>query len=246
MRIISVVPSVTELLYDLGLDEEVVGITKFCIHPEKWFRTKTRVGGPKKLKIDIIRELKPDLILANKEENIKEEIEACAAFCKVHVDNISNYSEALEMIQVIGKLTGKETAAIKLIREIEIAFQKLKPAKNKSQRIVYMIWKNPLMTVGGDTYINNMLQMAGFKNIFADRLRYPVITEEELSDANPEVLILSSEPYPFTEKHVPYFRNLLPDTKILLADGEMFTWYGSRMRLAPDYFLQLQDEKNYD
>ncbi len=237
MHIISLVPSQTELLYDLGLDESVIGITKFCIHPNEWFQNKTRVGGPKRLHIDTIKNLNPDLIIANKEENIKEEIEACREFCTVHVTDVSNYDEALKMICEVGDITNRKKEAQNIILEIKSAFGGLK--RKSSQRVVYLIWKDPLMTIGGDTFINDMIERIGWTNIYSKEKRYPQLTEEEFVCTRPDILLLSSEPYPFSEKHIPYFQQLLPGTKILCVEGEPFCWYGSRMRYAPEYFMKL-------
>lgn len=238
MRIISLVPSQTELLYDLGLDESVAGITKFCIYPKEWFRSKSRVGGPKSIHIEKIRELKPDLIIANKEENIKEQIEACEEFCNVHVTDVSNYEEALQMIAAVGSLTHRKEKAASIINEIEIAFSQLK--RKIPRRVIYLIWKDPLMTIGGDTFINDMIEKIGWVNIYSHERRYPQLTEEELINAKPELLLLSSEPYPFTENHIPYFQRLLPNAKIINVAGEPFCWYGSRMRYAPEYFMDMK------
>lgn len=235
MRIISAVPSLTELLFDLGLEDEVVGITKFCVHPEKWFRTKTRIGGTKDIKIDIVKELHPTLILANKEENTKEDIEACMEFCQVHLNDVSTYEEALEMIGEIGQLTHRVKEAHKIITEISKKFKVL-PSLESKPKSIYLIWKDPIMAVGGDSFINDMMKRAGFDNVLKSKKRYPTLTPEDLTALGPEVLMLSSEPYPFSEKHLEYFKSLVPESKILFVDGEMFSWYGSRMRLAADYF----------
>lgn len=245
-RIVSVVPSQTELLSDLGLEEAVVGITKFCVHPEKWFRNKTRVGGTKQLHIDIIKELKPDLVLANKEENIKEQIEELANTFPVWISDVNNLQDSLEMMASIGEMTNKQQEATTLISQIKNGFDLLgenvfitAPAP---PRTAYLIWKEPYMTVGGDTFINNMLQHAGFKNVFDERTRYPSITVDDLIEARCELLLLSSEPYPFKQKHIDELKAQLPSTKIYLVDGEMFSWYGSHLVKAPAYFQQLQQE----
>ncbi len=239
-RIISLVPSQTELLYDLGLEDEVTGITKFCIHPQKWFRSKTRIGGTKQLHLNQIRELTPDLIIANKEENTREQIEELAKEFPVWTSDVNNYSQALEMIMAIGKMTGKEMEAQKLFDEIRKEFSKLSAVKK--YRAAYFIWKDPYMVAGHDNFIHDMMQHAGFENVFSDRTRYPSISIDELKSLNCEVLLLSSEPYPFSQKHIDELQPLLPGIKILLVDGEMFSWYGSRMAKAPAYFMQLQNQ----
>jgi ABC-type Fe3+-hydroxamate transport system substrate-binding protein len=242
-RIVSLVPSQTELLYHLGLEEEVVGITKFCIHPETWFRSKTRVGGTKKLHMDVIKRLQPDLVLANKEENLKAEVEELAAHFPVWVTDIATLPDALKMIQAIGSLTGKEHEAEALNAAIVKEFQSLQLYQNsKPLRVTYLIWKDPFMTVGSDTFIHAMLEQAGFQNSFAGSTRYPVLTPEQLQAAGSDVVFLSSEPYPFREKHLAPLQALLPHARLLLADGEYFSWYGSRLLGAPAYFKTLHNQ----
>lgn len=237
-RIVSVVPSQTELLYDLGLDDEVVGITKFCVHPESWFRNKTRVGGTKKLNIDKIRELKPDLIIANKEENERGQVEELSKEFPVWISDIQNIPQALQMIQVVGQLTGTEAKANELVDEIVVGFTNLQKATT-SKRVAYFIWYNPWMSIGGDTFISNMIQTLGWQNVLKDQSRYPEITLEQLKAYNPELVLLSSEPYPFKEKHIEEIKATLPDAEVKLVDGEMFSWYGSRIRNAVGYFNEL-------
>ena len=242
-RIISFVPSQTELLYDLGLGERVIGITKFCVHPAKWFQNKTRIGGTKNLDIEKISKLQPDLIIANKEENVKEQIETLASNFPVWVTDVNNLYEAIEMIHTIGSLVGKQDAAAMLQSKIKTAFQELTiQLPSKKIRVCYLIWKEPYLTVGGDTFINTMLEAAGFENVFADRNRYPEVTLENLHQSNCDLLLLSSEPYPFAEKHIEYLQPLLPQIKIILVDGELFSWYGSRLQKAPAYFKALHEQ----
>jgi ABC-type Fe3+-hydroxamate transport system substrate-binding protein len=237
-RIISLVPSQTELLFDLGLDEEVIGITKFCVHPEEWFRTKTRVGGTKTVEIDKIRSLQPDLIIANKEENVKEQIEGLQEIAPVWISDINNLPEALEMIKSVGELTTRNKRALELADNIKSGFQQL-PTTNHQLKTAYLIWKDPYMTVGGDTFISDMMKRCGFHNVFGDQLRYPEVALESIKASGCELLFLSSEPYPFKERHVQELKAELPDTKVMLVDGEMFSWYGSRLQHAPAYFKQL-------
>jgi ABC-type Fe3+-hydroxamate transport system substrate-binding protein len=237
-RIVSVVPSQTELLCDLGLENEVVGITKFCVHPERWFRSKTRIGGTKQLHIDKIRELQPDLIIANKEENTQEQIEELAREFPVWVSDIQTIDQGVVMIEMVGELVGKADVARKIISEIETGFSQLQKA-NKNKRVAYFIWYKPWMSTGGDTFISDMIERIGWENVFADKARYPEINLEELKGANPEVVLLSSEPFPFKEKHIAEITAVLPNADVRLVDGEMFSWYGSRMRYAAEYMKGL-------
>jgi ABC-type Fe3+-hydroxamate transport system substrate-binding protein len=238
-RIVSLVPSQTELLFDLGLDEEVVGITKFCVHPQEWFRTKKRIGGTKQLHPELIRALKPDLIIANKEENVRDQVEELANEFPVWTSDVNSLDDAYAMIYTIGNITGRLLPAQRMISRIMYEFSTL-PSGSSKIKAAYLIWKDPYMAVGSDTFINNMLACAGFENIFSVKSRYPEITVNELHEC--EVLLLSSEPFPFSEKHVEELEPFLPGIPIVLADGELFSWYGSRLIKAPAYFQELQNE----
>jgi ABC-type Fe3+-hydroxamate transport system substrate-binding protein len=237
-RIISLVPSQTELLAYLGLDIEVIGITKFCIHPDEWYRNKTRIGGTKKINLKTIDELSPDLIIANKEENVKEQVEALAERYDVWVSDVNNLSDALQMIKDIGKLTGKSQQTNSLACEIRKGFKKIKVESAHKRKIptAYFIWKDPYMVAGGDTFINDMMSYCGMENVFSDRSRYPEITFDNIKEEKTELILLSSEPYPFQEKQLEQIQKYLPGIKIKLTDGEMFSWYGSRLLKSIDYF----------
>lgn len=241
-RIVSVVPSQTELLHYLGLEDEVIGITKFCIHPEEWFRTKPRVGGTKQLNIQKIVALKPDLVIANKEENVQQQIEELAQNLPVWVSDVNTLHEAQEMITSVGTLVGRESKALELVETLNISFGALQKPQRIKSLTCYLIWKDPYMTVGGDTFIHDMLERAGFVNLFAAKSRYPAVTVEELGELGCEVLLLSSEPYPFLQKHIDELQAQLPDTAIVLVDGELFSWYGNRLLHSPAYFEQLQQQ----
>jgi ABC-type Fe3+-hydroxamate transport system substrate-binding protein len=258
-RIISLVPSQTELLYDLGLRDEVTGITKFCVHPEEWFRTKTRVGGTKKYDFEKIKALQPDLIIGNKEENEREQIELLMKDYTVWMSDIYTLKDALQMIAALGALLGKNEAATNLKLEIESRFHPFQNTRipdltspfpdprspGSHLRTAYFIWRKPYMVAGHDTFINEMMKLCGFENVFTNRdSRYPEISREEILEAKPELILLSSEPYPFKEQHILEFRGLLPDAKIMVVDGEIFSWYGSRLLLAPDYFSRLITSAN--
>ncbi|MEZ5172649.1 MAG: helical backbone metal receptor [Bacteroidia bacterium] len=241
-RIISVVPSQTELLFDLGLEEQVLGITKFCIHPDEWFRTKTRVGGTKKLNIEKIRGLRPDLIIANKEENTREEIELLRKEFPVWISDIKNLNDALEMIHQIGMITDTEKAAEMIVRAVTKSFSRLQMAPNRP-KVLYLIWQEPYMSVNADTFINDMLLKCGFENV-CDGIneRYPELSTEEINNLNPDFIFLSSEPFPFCERHAADFGNKFPESKIVLVDGEAFSWYGSRLLDSAEYFKGLISE----
>lgn len=240
-RIISLVPSQTELLFDLGLDKEVVGITKFCIHPKEKVAQKEKVGGTKNLYIEKIRSLNPTLIIANKEENQKEQIEELEKHFPVWISDVTDLQSALEMIASVGKMTGKEKEAEELNHKIEKNFSAFS-APLRLKKAAYLIWQKPMMVAGNKTFINDMLQRCGFNNCFQNlNGHYPEISAEQLQQANPEVILLSSEPFPFQEKHVEMFSKICPQAKIILIDGELFSWYGSRLLHAPLYFQKLAE-----
>lgn len=243
-RIVSLVPSQTELLYALGLEAEVVGITKFCIHPAAWFQHKNRVGGTKTLHFDKIEALQPDLLLGNREENEREQIEALAERYPVWMSDILCLDDALDMIARVGELTGKAAEAQDLSGKMQAAFAGLGHARRR--RAAYLIWRKPYLVAAGETFIHDMLERAGFENVFARQRRYPEISAAELAAARPEVVLLSSEPYPFAEKHMEAIREICPDARVLLADGELFSWYGSRLLQAPDYFRALRQRLDLD
>lgn len=237
MRIISTVPSITELLYDLDLEDEVVGITKFCIHPNQWFRSKERIGGTKTLDLAKIKVLAPTLVICNKEENVKDQIDQLSTFTQVHITDIKSPADNLELITTLGELTDRRMTAIRIKAELESALESLNPSKQLSA--VYLIWQDPYMTVGHDTYIHAVMKKCGFKNLFLDKKRYPVTTLEEIAELNPDIILLSSEPFPFKEKHLDQFSSTLPHSKVVLVDGEFFSWYGSRIIKKSGYLAEL-------
>jgi len=239
MRIISTVPSQTELLYDLGLDDEVIGITKFCIHPVHWKHSKEIIGGTKTLHIDKIACLKPDWILSNKEENIKEQIlDPLLANCQHYTSDVYDLDSALDMIKKIGMITQKTETSLQLIHEIQEAFSHLNKI-TPTRSCLYLIWKDPYMSVGGDTFIHQMLSLCGWQNVMATQQRYPTINWKDIQALAPQDILLSSEPYPFKEKHIEEIQYFLPEANVMLVDGTYFSWYGSRLRHSPQYFNQL-------
>lgn len=242
-RIISLVPSQTELLYHFGLNEKVVGITKFCIHPDEWYKSKVRVGGTKNLHLNIISDLKPDLIIGNKEENEKEQIQELMKLYPVWISNIKTLEEAMEMILAIGQITDKVPIAVDVCKKIQIAFDSLKKLDHPTN-VAYFIWWNPHMVVGKNTFINDILMRCGFNNIFESLGRYPKIAEKQLKSFNPKIILLSSEPYPFKNKHIEELKIICPESHIELVDGEMFSWYGSRLLHSADYLCKLIQKIN--
>lgn len=237
-RIISIVPSLTELLFDLGLDDKVVGITKFCYEPHEWYKTKNRVGGTKNLNIEKIIELQPDLIIANKEENDKEQIEYLASKFNVFISDVYTLRDAFECVEKLGRLCGKQYEGLAISEKIKIAFSL--HIIIKKYEVAYLIWNEPIMVAANNTFINSMMSYAGFDNVFNDKKRYPTVSIDEIKERNPEVILLSSEPFPFKNDHLQTYQKHFPDSKILLVEGDLFSWYGSRMRLFPDYIKELR------
>jgi ABC-type Fe3+-hydroxamate transport system substrate-binding protein len=233
-RIISVAPSQTELLFYLGLDQRVTGITKFCVHPADKFNSTTKIGGTKQLDIEKIKQLNPDLIIANKEENERGQIEELMKLFPVWISDISSLIEAVDMIERVGALVGKADEALSLSNKITRQFNNIIIAPGR-QRVAYFIWRKPYMVAGTGTFINDMLEKCGLVNAF-EIDRYPEVNATALAAANPDIIFLSSEPYPFKEKHCAEFKTICPQAKVILVDGEYFSWYGNRLLDAPGYF----------
>ena len=265
-RIISLVPSQTELLYTLGLDDAVVGITKFCVHPESWYHNKPRIGGTKAIDPARIDALRPDLIIANKEENEKPQIEALAGRYPVWISDVKTLPDALDMIRNIGLLTDTWQRATGLAEAITREFAAL--PRTALPPAAYFIWPpkgfpfrtrrkdpgasvrhspaertralGPWMAAGSDTFIPDMLHHCGFSTAFGGNHRYPTVNLSDLTGRADTIILLSSEPYPFRKRHIEEVREILPDAKTHLVDGQIFSWYGSRLLQAPAYFQHLR------
>lgn len=243
-RIISIVPSQTELLFELGLDQEIIGLTKFCIHPIEKFAERTKVGGTKKLNIDLIKNLKPDLIIGNKEENTQSDIEELSKHFPVWMSDIFTLDDAMKTITQIGELVDREPEAAYLNHLISAGFNDLKTLALENQidkKVAYLIWRKPYMVAGKNTFIDDILLTNGMTNVIHHE-RYPTITLEKLKYLNPQLILLSSEPYPFGDKHIEEIQAAIPNVEIKLVDGEMFSWYGSRLVKAVQYFFEFQKE----
>ncbi len=240
-RIISLVPSITELLAFLKLDDQVAGITRFCVEPRHWYRTKKRVGGTKTPHLDTIATLKPDLIIANKEENVREHVELLRSTAPVYVSDVHDIDSACRMIEDISLLTNRvlpgEQLRAAIMKQADECEQRIRPLR--PLRAAYLIWQDPVMVAGGGTFINHMMSRAGLINIFGNTDRYPQVSVEELTAENPELVLLSSEPFPFKQSHADAWQALLPESKVILVDGTMFSWYGSRIVRAFKYIAAL-------
>jgi len=238
MRIISLVPSLTEYLWALGLDREIVGITKFCIHPHAWWQQKTRVGGTKSVNMATIHSLEPTLIIANKEENTQTDIQALALTYDVLLTDINSVEEALAALLLIGEKVGKIEKSQEHVIQIQNSFKEAQ-AVGKGAHFLYFIWKDPYFVVGTNTYIHSLLSKFGFVNS-CPLERYPnlddLLNENCEMQLAPDYLFLSTEPYPFEEKHFAHLQELFPQSKIRLIDGEVCSWYGNKMVDAKFYF----------
>lgn len=242
-RIISLVPSQTELLCDLGLKGNLVGVTKFCVHPNGIRKEVPVVGGTKQIHLDKIKALQPDIILCNKEENTKAIVEFCEAICNVHISDIFTVNDSLKLITQYGSIFKKERAALNLVNKIEKEVETFEGFIHKKPvlKVAYFIWRKPWMAVANHTFINYILSLNKLENIYLNKSRYPEIDLKDIkAHEQAEIVCLSSEPYPFKEIHRHEVQEYYPNAKVVLVDGEMFSWYGSRLIKAFNYFKQLR------
>ncbi len=239
MKIVSLVPSITESLFDFRLTKnELIGRTKFCIQPENKVKDVAIIGGTKNLNIEKIIALNPDLIIANKEENDRFQVEELKKKCKVWVTDIQNLEDNENFISEVGILLNKEKLAAEFNRNINEIFKN--KSEKESVKSAYLIWKNPYMTIGSDTFIHEILEKLGFENIFKNEKRYPEISLDQMSEA--DYIFLSSEPFPFQQKHIEEIQKHLPNQKIILVDGEAFSWFGTHISKCATYYKTLQAE----
>lgn len=245
-RIVSLVPSITETLFDLGLAGRIVGVTQFCKHPAAKPDHVQVIGGTKTPNTDAIQALKPDVIIANKEENEKSDVDALEAFCPVFVTYPRTVSDAVEMIRQLGVLTNTTPTADAICAQVEAAREQARSRLTRQWRTAYLIWRRPYMTIRQNTFIHHFLAEIGCDNVFAGHDgRYPEISPDELREANPELVILPDEPFVFKERHRTEFMETLPDLaavrahRVILAQGDYFCWYGSRLVTAFDYACNL-------
>ena len=223
-RIICLVPSLTELVAYFEMDAEVVGITKFCIYPTTWFQSKERIGGTKNIDIEKVKSLQPDLIIGNKEENTKDDMEALMAFAPVWMSDVNSIEDANHLITCLAEIFNKEDKGQALIGDLNNYFLS-HASEGEGKSVLYFIWHSSGFVAGKNTYINSYLTSIGYQNCVAMD-RYPEVTS--LGFLEPDVVLLSSEPFPFNETHVPFYQELFPNAEIKLVDGERYSWYGVR------------------
>ncbi|MBC7749844.1 MAG: ABC transporter substrate-binding protein, partial [Methylotenera sp.] len=239
------VPSQTELLYDLGLEDKIIGITKFCVHPYHFKSTKKSVGGTKKVHFEKIRLLQPDIIICNKEENTLEMVEQLRKICPVWVTNIATIEDNFQMITDFGQLFNCRTESQKWNDKLAFALTDFKNyIKDKEiKKVAYFIWKKPFMVAGSDNFINELLKLNHFENIYQNKGRYPEIELKKMRlEGDPDLVFLSSEPYPFAEEDAFEIGRHTHHAKTVFVDGEMFSWYGSRLLKAFDYFKKMHEK----
>jgi ABC-type Fe3+-hydroxamate transport system substrate-binding protein len=238
-RIVSLVPSTTETLFALGAEGRVVGVTRFCIHPERARRSARIVGGTKNPVVERIFELEPDLVLANEEENRREDVEALSERVRVLVSFPRSLDDALRDIRSLGALLGSPERGTELAGEIEAERTGL-PVR--PFRYLYLIWRRPYMAAGPGTFLDSFLAEAGGVNAApAGRGRYPRIEDAEIAASGADVVLLSSEPFPFRDEHRNELADRFPRDRILLVDGELLSWHGVRLRQGVPYLRELAD-----
>jgi ABC-type Fe3+-hydroxamate transport system substrate-binding protein len=237
-RIVSLIPSITETLCALGLADALVGITAYCVEPRALVRGKTRIGGEKDPDLAAIRELQPDLVVANIEENVREHVDTLRGWnIPVWVTYPRTVAQGLAMIRELGELTGTLPRAEAILGDLEPLYPRVRAttARRRPVPVFYPIWRTPWMTVNADTYIHDLLAVCGAANIFGDRpARYPTVTLEEVAARRPEVILLPDEPFRFRRTHVQDFAPYtdVPAVRagrIHLVDGKPFSWHGPRV-----------------
>lgn len=237
-KIVSLVPSQTELLFYLQLNNKILGCTKFCIYPAHKTKLVKKIGGTKNVNTARVLALQPHLVIANKEENLQTTITELQKFVPVWVSEVNSLNDALQMIQSIGNITNTSKKATLLCNNILNKFNTITKPK-QTIRVAYLIWKNPYMVAANNTFINNILETLGLHNVFADQTRYPAIDIIELQQKKPDCIFLSSEPYPFKQQHINELQAHFPHSKILLVNGEPFSWYGNRLLYTANYFKKI-------
>lgn len=241
-KIVSLVPSQTELLVDLGLREHIVGVTKFCVHPEDLRKEKKVVGGTKQVHFSRIKALNPDIILCNKEENTEKMVAELEKIAPVHVSDVKTIDDAINLIHQYGAIFGVPEKASEIAERISLLRKDFQEfiAEVPLRKVAYFIWKDPWMVAGKDTFIAHLLALNHFKNAYSEEnSRYPEIDLKELDERDVDWLLLSTEPFPFKEKDVELLKNEVKNARVRIVDGEYFSWYGSRLISAFTYFRGL-------
>lgn len=235
-RLVSLVPSLTETLVDLGGEDRIVGVTKFCVHPDHLRRERTRIGGTKGIHVGAVLDLKPDLVIANLEENDAQDVMALEiAGVPCWVCDVRSVERAFRLLSEMGRLIGEEARGVEMESRVRAAWeetrQQILPGGHR--RSAYAVWRDPWMWAGADAYIQDVMRWWGWSP-WPEVDRYPEMKMHALVEAEIEEVLLPSEPFPFKEEH----RAECAGLSTRLVDGEMFSWYGSRMLKVPEYFRQ--------
>lgn len=244
-RIVSLVPSLTETVAELGASERLAGVTDWCWYPAAVVAPLAKVGGTKNPKLEAIRALKPDLILVNEEENRQEDVEALAADFNCYVTFPKHAGDNIALITALGEILGREAAAAACCEQITMLEGQVRSQMlaRPPRSIAYLIWRKPWMTINGDTYVHDVLTFLNCTNPWADHSeRYPSLPPADLIAADPELICLSSEPFPFEERHLAEFRTAFPalqatrSHQVFIDDGTYYCWYGTRWLRALQHF----------
>ncbi|MCP3916531.1 MAG: ABC transporter substrate-binding protein [bacterium] len=241
MKIVSLCPSLTELVYDLDRGDELVGITTYCVHPSDRVGSVEKVGGTKDPDVARIAELDADIVLLNEEENRVEDAEALAAAgVRCHSTFPRDVAGTAHMVRDIAAALERPEAGDRIAADIEERARRVQRAWAGKPAVTwaYLIWRKPYMSVNADTFVDALLALAGGRNVFAEASeRYPEITVDALRDADPDLVLLGSEPFAFEGKHADELARAtgLPRERFRLADGEYLSWHGSRTPDGIDY-----------
>lgn len=248
-RIVCLCPSITEALFDLGAGKRVVGVTEYCVHPRDAVESIQKVGGSKLPDLPALYQLKPDLVIMNEEENRVEDFQSI----RDHGIPVLNtfprkVVDTAPMLRQVGAAVGCEQAAEQAALAVERAVAAARDACRDARPIpaYCFIWMRPFMTINSDTFTNDMMELAGFRNICASRSeRYPKVTKEELAAARMEhgleVILLPNEPFEFVPQHATEISSIamLPTKRAVLCDGQYLTWYGTRTVTGIQYMSRL-------
>jgi iron complex transport system substrate-binding protein len=238
-RVVSTVPSITELIADLNAEDQLVGLTRFCKDPEGLKSRKNIIGSTKRLEFEKIKSLNPDLIIGNKEENIKSQVLDITSISPYYISVVESMSDNLRLIKNTGIILDKNEEAKILLKQTNQVIDEVQNFYQGRKRVAYLIWRNPMMLASKGTYINSMLELLGFENAFANaESRYPITSFDELRNADLDYVFLSSIPFPFREIHIQEFKMNLPNVDVKLVDGEVFSYYGSRLSKSKNYLLE--------
>lgn len=257
-RIASLVPSITELLFALGLGNQVVARTGFCVHPEPDVRAVPKVGGTKDVQLDKLRALAPTHVIVNIDENRRDTVEAIRAFVPhVIVTHPCAPEDNVPLYRLLGAIFGRAAQAEALVAALEAGLDALGQAAWPARRVLYAIWQDPWMTVSRDTYISRMLARVNWQTWPAATPevcvdgdcsrpnaageRYPTFRWSDALVRDLDAVLLSTEPYRFTETHADALERQL-GLPVLLVDGEMLSWYGSRAVAGVRYLAGLARE----